>query len=96
VNYASATSNRSHTEQFGPSRRCYWDPEMLSSFTFLMAGHGSPVCASMMLGDAEYAREQLRLACTLDDRMLQQVAVQMLSGFSHDATERNVLVEWAH
>jgi hypothetical protein len=32
----------------------------------------------------------------LDDRMLQQVAVQMLSGFSHDATERNVLVEWAH
>ncbi len=82
--------------QIGPSRLCYWDPELLSSFTFLMAGHGTPVCASMMLGDAEYAREQLRLACTLDDHALQQTAVEMLSGFTHQATEHNVLVEWAH
>ena len=79
-----------------PVRRCYWNPDLLASFTLLMSGHGAPVCASMMLGDADYAREQLRLACTLDDRMLQQTAVEMLGGLTHHATERNVWVEWAH
>ncbi len=96
MDYISAISNQPQTVKTGPSRLCYWNPESLSSFTFLMAGHGSPVCASMMLGDAEYATEQLRLACTLDDRVLQQIAVEMLSGFTHQATEHNVLVEWAH
>ena len=43
-----------------PFQHCYWNPELLSSFSFLMAGHGSPVRASMMLGDPNYAREQLR------------------------------------
>jgi hypothetical protein len=96
LDYTSAIDNQRRTAKTEPSRLCYWNPELLSSFTFLMAGHGSPVCASMMLGDAEYAREQLRLACTLDDRTLQQIAVEMLSGFTHHATEHNVLVEWAH
>lgn len=95
MDYASTIINPLDTVKTGPSRLCYWDPAVLSSFTFLMSGHGSPVCASMMLGDAEYARERLRLACTLDDRELQQIAVEMLGGFTHHATEHNVLVEWA-
>ncbi len=77
-------------------RRCYWNPELLSSFTFLMSGHGRPVCASMMLGDADYAREQLRRACTLDHHALQQIAAQMLGSLTHLPTERTVPVEGAH
>ena len=57
----------------------YWSPDALSSFTLLMSGHGVPVCASMMLGDPVYARDHLRLACTFDDAMLQQVAVEMMN-----------------
>ena len=69
--------------QHAPPRAYCWDADVLSSFTSLMSAHGSPVCASLMLGDAEYARGQLRLACTLDHRVLQQIAVQMLGGFTH-------------
>ena len=68
-----------------PSHQGYWDPELLSSFTFLMAGHGSPVCASMMLGDTGYARLQLRLACTFDDEELQHLAVAMLRSSTHES-----------
>ena len=77
---ASVTTNTRFG--FSRSRQAYWEPELLSSFTFLMAGHGSPVCASMMIGDPEYARGQLRLACTYDDQALQQIAVEMLSSFA--------------
>lgn len=66
-----------------PSTACYWIPDLLSSFTFLMSGHATPINASMMLGDTAYARDQLRLACTFDDRGLQQVAVEMLSTLGH-------------
>lgn len=79
-----------------PFQQCYWNPELLSSFSFLMAGHGAPVRASMMLGDPGYAREQLRLACTFDDHLLQQVAVEMLNSFSPLAPHVETATRWAH
>ena len=66
-----------------PVQHCAWDPKQLSNFTFLMAGQGAPVRASMMLGDAGYARDQLRLACTFDDVSLQALAVEMLAAFTY-------------
>ena len=93
MDHASRPDIPAQTIEAEPSRLGYWNPELLSSFTFLMSGHGSPVCASMMLGDADYARVQLRLACTLNDQMLQQVAVEMLSAVTHLATNRNRWVQ---
>ncbi len=74
----------------------YWDPGLLSSFSFLMAGHGSAVCASMMLGDAGYARMQLRLACTFDDEELQHLAVAMLRSSTGDAPVASATAQWPH
>lgn len=73
----------------------FWSVDLLASFTFLMSGHGVPVCASMMLGDAEYARERLRLACTLDDHPLQQLALEMLGALSHLSPARQS-AQWEH
>lgn len=78
------------------SQQAYWDAGLLSSFTFLMAGHGSPVCASMMLGDAGYARMQLRLACTFEDEELQHLAVAMLRSSIHEAPVAPATVQWPH
>ena len=50
----------------------------------------------MMLGDIAYAREQLRLACTLDDHALQQLAVDMLSNFTHMRSAAHAAVQWTH
>lgn len=79
-----------------PLHQCDWKPEWLSSFTFLMSGHGCPIRASMMLGDAAYARKQLRLACTFDDPVLQQLAVQMLGPLSHAGPPLEATPQWCH
>ncbi len=79
-----------------PVPQSYWSATQLSSFTFLMSGYGLPVCSSMMLGDIAYAREQLRLACTLDDHALQQLAVDMLSNFTHMRSAAHAAVQWTH
>lgn len=57
-----------------------WNPDLLSSFSFLMAGHGRSVSAAMMLGDAAYARRQLAVARSLDDGLLRRVVREMESG----------------
>lgn len=54
-----------------------WKPDMLSSFTFLMAGHGRSVSAAMMLGDPGYAQVQLTIARSLEDELLRRVAREM-------------------
>ena len=61
-----------------------WDPspEVLETFILQMSGHGLPVSASMMLGDRDYARQQLRHAYTLDDALLHELAVEMWSFFT--------------
>ena len=48
----------------------YWPSDLLYSFTLQMAARGFCVSASMMLGDREYALEQLAHAHTLTDDSL--------------------------
>ena len=79
-----------------PPSRFNWSPELLPSFTFLMSGHGVPVCASMMVGDAAYAREQLRLACTFEDQVLQQLAVAMLRPVAQLRPARSETLQASH
>jgi hypothetical protein len=69
----------------------------LSLFTFLMAAHRFPVSASMMLGNADYRRRQLRLACTTQDLPLQQLATRLLHQLRADAqVASQVDVLWRH
>lgn len=65
--------------------RCvsYWNPQLLHSFSLLMAGQGCCVNESLLLCDAAYARDLLRRACTLQDQRLQQVAVDLLASMAH-------------
>lgn len=77
----------------GHARR---DLRNLSSFTFLMSAHRMPVCVSMLLGDDNYLRQQLRLACTTADEPLQQLAIAMLRelAVAHPATTS--INSWSH
>lgn len=59
----------------------YWPSDLLYSFTLQMAANGFCVSASMMLGDREYALEQLSLAHTLNDEALRQLAVKLFTYF---------------
>ena len=70
------------------SNFCYGNAESLPTFARLMSGQGRSICASMMLSDPGYARTQLRLACTLDNQALQQLAVKMLSALPRSPAGR--------
>jgi hypothetical protein len=66
----------------------YWPSDLLYSFTLQMAARGFCVSASMMLGDREYALEQLAQAHTLNDEALRLLAVKLFTYFdepSHPA-----------
>jgi hypothetical protein len=63
----------------GPGR--YWPSDVLYAFTLKMAAHGLCVSASMMLGDRQYALEQLQLAHTMDDAELREIAMRMFGYF---------------
>ena len=73
-----------------------WSHQRLALFTFLMSAHRMPVCASMMLGDTHYLRQQLRLACTTDDEQLQQLATRMLHSLAADRVSRQANDLWCH
>lgn len=55
----------------------YWPTHALHAFTLQMAACGHCVSASMMLGDADYAREQLRHARCLGDSALRALAGEL-------------------
>ncbi|MES2482695.1 MAG: hypothetical protein V4609_11915 [Pseudomonadota bacterium] len=59
----------------------YWPSDMLYSFTLQMAARGFCVSASMMLGNREYALEQLAHAHTLNDEALRAMAVRLFTYF---------------
>jgi len=59
----------------------YWPSDLLYSFTLQMSANGLCVSASMMLGDREYALEQLVQAHTLNDDGLRQLAVKLFTYF---------------
>ena len=71
------SESRGGAGRVGGGRTPAWKPGLLSSFTFLMAGHGRSVSAAMMLGDPGYAQVQLAIARSLDDKPLRQVAREM-------------------
>lgn len=72
-----------------------WSASDLGRLLFLMSRYGVSLSARRMIADCEYAREQLRLACTIDDQALQQVAVAMLSAIAHLNPARNP-IRWSH
>lgn len=59
----------------------YWPAHALHAFTLQMAACGHCVSASMMLGDGEYAREQLRHARCLGDSTLRALAGELADFF---------------
>jgi hypothetical protein len=59
----------------------YWPSDLLYSFTLQMAANGFCVSASMMLGDRQYALDQLALAHTLDDEGLRLLAMKLFTYF---------------
>ena len=59
----------------------YWPSDLLYSFTLQMAELGFCVSASMMLGDRDYALEQLAHAHTLNDESLRALAVRLFTYF---------------
>ena len=60
----------------------YWPSDLLYSFTLQMASRGFCVSASMMLGDRQYALEQLAHAHTLNDEGLRALAVRLFTYFA--------------
>lgn len=64
----------------------YWPSDLLYSFTLQMAACGFCVSASMMLGDREYALEQLAHAHTLDNDELRKLAVRLFTYFDAPPT----------
>lgn len=55
----------------------YWPQHELDSFILQMAGHGQAVHAAMMLGDIDYAREQLAAAAALGCPKLRLLSVRL-------------------
>ena len=64
----------------------YWPSDLLYSFTLQMAARGFCVSASMMLGDRDYALEQLAHAHTLNDEALRTLAVKLFTYFDAPPT----------
>ena len=58
-----------------------WPPDALQTFSLRMAGHGLSVSSSMMRHDRRYALEQLRLAHTLADDGLRELAMALFRAF---------------
>lgn len=67
----------------------YWPSDLLYSFTLQMAARGFCVSASMMLGDRDYALEQLAHAHTLNDEALRSLAVKLFTYF--DAPQQEAI-----
>lgn len=64
----------------------YWPGQFLHAFTLQMAAHGHSVSASMMMGDARYAKEQLAHAGRMEDATLRSLAQELGDFFSVPAT----------
>lgn len=64
----------------------YWPGHFLHAFTLQMAAHGHCVSASMMLGDGDYAMEQLDHANRMEDETLRSLAQELVDFFSAPLT----------
>ena len=70
----------------------YCPTQLLSAFALLMAGHGRAVCTAMLLGDREYAMEQLARAHTLHDPQLREIAARLFAYFDDERAAAPVRV----
>ncbi|MET1116269.1 MAG: hypothetical protein ABWY08_15145 [Comamonas sp.] len=61
----------------------YWPQHELDSFILQMAGHGHAVHAAMMLGDIEYARQQLSTAIAIGCPKLRALSARLNTYFAH-------------
>lgn len=61
----------------------YWPQHELDSFILQMAGHGQAVHAAMMLGDIDYAREQLAAATATGCPKLRALGERLSAYFDH-------------
>jgi ABC-type phosphate transport system auxiliary subunit len=59
----------------------FWPASVLEAFAVRMAGHGFSVSGTMMKHDGNYALEQLRLAHSLADAPLRELAVELFRFF---------------
>lgn len=79
----------------GPWRagRChsaYWPQHELDSFILQMAAHGHSVHAAMMLGDVDYARQQLTAAQGLECPKLRALSERLAAYFDHPPCARTM------
>lgn len=63
----------------------YWPQHELDSFILQMAGHGRAVHAAMMLGDTDYARQQLAAAAAMQCPQLQALSARLNAYFNRSA-----------
>ena len=87
--YASAAVTDYRQRFAGTLPQPMWSAAALGRLLFLMSGYGLSVSAQRMIADSDYAREQLRLACTVDNQALQRLGVEMLSAIAHLNPTRN-------
>ena len=80
----------------GAAHRELRDVGNLSSFAFLMSAHRLPVCMEMLLGDNDYLRRQLRLACTTVDEPLRRRATAMLRELAAEELATAAGNPWSH
>lgn len=78
-----ATSTVSTSRHTGANLRGlgYWPADLLQAFTLQMSSHGFSVSSSMMMGDRDYAVEQLAHAHTMADGRLRDLALQLFHHF---------------
>lgn len=67
----------------GQRHSAYWPQHELDSFILQMAGHGHCVHAAMMLGDLNYAREQLAMAVATGCPKLRALGERLSAYFDH-------------
>lgn len=61
----------------------YWPQHELDSFILQMAGHGHAVHCAMMLGDIDYARQQLATAVAIGCPRLRALSTRLSAYFDH-------------
>lgn len=61
----------------------YWPQHELDSFILQMAGRGHAVHAAMMLGDIDYARQQLASAVAIGCPKLRALSTRLSAYFDH-------------
>lgn len=61
----------------------YWPISLLQEFTLRMAAHGHSVSSSMMIGDRDYATQQLAHAHCLADSHLRDLAMALFHHFEN-------------